>query len=114
MINRSRLLARNLGVLRVSFMTQSVMNFSVKMNITYKHMFDLIFKNSVAIAENAFFASFAQPHPVYSLQVRQKSSTPLNTIIMFVPQQEVRISLISHVPINFANLRSFFLIKLHF
>ncbi|XP_033215047.1 stomatin-like protein 2, mitochondrial [Belonocnema kinseyi] len=60
MINRSRLLARNLGVLR----------------------------NSAAIAENGCFASFAQPHPVYSLQVRQKSTTPLNTIIMFVPQQE--------------------------
>lgn len=60
MMNRTRLLARNLNVLR----------------------------NSAAIGENGFFASLANPQSVYSFQARHKSNTPLNTVVIFVPQQE--------------------------
>ncbi|KAK0168964.1 hypothetical protein PV327_002720 [Microctonus hyperodae] len=58
MINRSRLLTRNLAILR----------------------------NSVAQPNTSHSAPTLCS--VYPIQTREKSSTPLNTIIMFVPQQE--------------------------
>ncbi|XP_034948596.1 stomatin-like protein 2, mitochondrial [Chelonus insularis] len=45
-----------------------------------------IIRNSVAHPD--VFPSSSSFIPLYPLQVRQRSTTPLNTIIMFVPQQE--------------------------
>lgn len=83
MNNKFKLLARNFGVFKVNDPFKNTMNRDLSY---YAYVYNFVTISSIQQQSSLFEHIIPQATGSY---VRHKSTGPINTIIMFVPQQEV-------------------------